>query len=101
MSDELVITNKDLLVRDTAELGKYIHAEAMERTKKEREDAIIEEVQRLEDARLEYLKKAEFAARASDWYRRKLEAVQKGEFDFDLVNAQMLFRDPEFQKANF
>lgn len=99
--DELVVSKKALIVTDTAELGKHIHAEAMERTKKDREDAIIAEVQRLEDARLEYAKKAEFAARASDWYRRKLEAVQKGEFDFDLVKWQMLFRDPEFQKANF
>lgn len=103
MSDKLILNNatENLVVRDTRELGKAIHSEAIEREKKAREDKVIAEVQRLENARLEYARQAAFATQASNWYSAKLEAIQKGEFDFDLVHGQMMFHDPEFHRANF
>lgn len=101
MSDEMILRKETLILHDTAELGKTIHAEALKREQEARQDEVIAEVQRLESARLEYAKRADFAARASEWYARKLEAVRNGDFDFDLQNGQMLFRDPEFQKANY
>jgi hypothetical protein len=94
------VTNK-IIQTDTLELGQAIHAEALQREKEARQDAVISEVQRLESARLEYAQKAVFATNASNWYAAKLEAVKTGEFKFDLVHGLMLFNDPDFQRANF
>ena len=99
--EKLTVLSGEVRVPATQEIGEVIHREAMKREKQAREDRIIYEVQRLEEARLDYARKADFAIKAVDWYRRKLEAVRKGEFDFDLPNAQMIFHDPEFRKANY
>jgi hypothetical protein len=102
-NNKLSLSNatENIIKRDNTELGAAIHSEALERERKAREDRIIAEVQRLESARLEYARQADFAARASNWYAAKLEAVRNGEFDFDLVRGQMLFHNPLFQQANF
>lgn len=92
---------KELIVRDTKDLGRAIHSEAMAREKKAREDRVIAEVQRIENARLEYLHKADFAQKATEWYARKLEAIRAGEFDFDLATGAMLFHNPDFERANY
>jgi hypothetical protein len=103
MSDKLILGNatENLVLRDTKELGAALHTEALSREKKAREDRVISEVQRLESARLDYARQAAFATDASNWYADKLAAVDAGEFDFDLVHGQMLFRDPRFQRANY
>lgn len=103
MSDKLALTNADtnLVQSDTKQLGEMIHDEALAREKKAREDRVIAEVQRLESCRLDYARQAAFAAEASNWYARKLDAVKAGEFKFDLVHGQMIFNNPEFSRANY
>ena len=92
---------ENLTLTDTKELGEAIYAEALEREKNAREDRVILEVQRLEESRLDYARKALFATNAANWYARKLDAVKAGEFTLDLVHGQMNFNDPELQRANY
>jgi len=101
--NKLQISNatENLILRDTKEIGATIHSEALAREKKAREDRVILEVQRLEESRLDYARKALFATNAANWYARKLDAVKAGEFELDLVHGQMLFKDPELQRANY
>lgn len=104
MSDNklsLANANENLIVTDTKEFGAAIHSEALEREKKARQDRVIAEVQRLETLRLDYAKQAAFATNASNWYARKLDAVNAGEFSFDLVHAQMIFNNPDFNRGNY
>lgn len=103
MTDKLTLNNaaQSLIKTDNAELGDAIHSEALQREKKAREDKVIAEVQRLESTRLEYVRKAAFATEAANWYAAKLDAVQTGAFDFDLVHGQMIFHDARFNQANY
>ena len=103
MDNKLSLSNaaENLTLRDTKELGNFIHEEALAREKKAREDRVIAEVQRLESARLDYARQAAFATEASNWYARKLDAVKAGEFAFDLGHGQMLFNEPEFNRGNY
>jgi hypothetical protein len=100
---KLTISNatENLILSDTKELGAAIHSEALAREKKVREDRVIAEVQRLESARLDYARQAAFATAASNWYAAKLDAINAGEFKFDLVHAQMIFDNPEFNRGNY
>lgn len=95
------VEKKELLIRDTRELGKALHSEALERERKAREDKVIAEVQRLETCRLDYARKQEFAAKAVIWYAGKLEAIRKGEFHLDLTTGLMQFFDPDYERANY
>lgn len=103
MDNKLALNNAqaNLIRTDTAELGAAIHSEALARENKAREDKVISEVQRMESTRLEYTRQAAFATEAANWYARKLDAVKAGEFNFDLVHGQMIFHNPDFNRANY
>lgn len=101
MTDELTKVPNTLMVTDTKEFGKAILTEALEREKKARQDKVIAEVQRLENSRLEYARQAQFASEATEWYAKKLKAIENGEFDFDLARCELKFHDPDLEDANF
>jgi hypothetical protein len=95
-----------LATKGNVELGKTLLEQAEARYNKERQEAVLAEVQRLMRARDEYSDRAKFAEAAVEWYGRKLKALEAGEFTIGLVPgmtgaAGITFSDPDFNRANF
>jgi len=100
------MTNDVALTYNNAEVGKALVTAAQQRHEEERREAVIREVRRLIDAREEWAEKERFAARAVEWYRAKLAAIEAGGFEFTtspgLTGAgSMIFKESDFNRANF
>jgi hypothetical protein len=95
-----------LATKGNAELGKTLIEQAEARYNKERQEAVLQEVQRLMRGRDEYVERVQFAERAVDWYNAKLKALEAGEFKIGQVPTQhavagISFDNPDFNRPNF
>ncbi len=96
----------ELATKGNVELGKTLIEQAEARYNKERQEAVLGEVQRLMRGRDEYVEKMRFAERAVEWYNAKLKALEAGEFEIGTVAGVtgaggITFKDQDFNRSNF
>lgn len=96
----------ELATKGNVELGKTLIEQAEARYNKERQEAVLSEVQRLMRGRDEYVERVRFAETAVDWYNAKLKALEAGEFKIGQVPtssavAGITFDNPDFNRTNF
>lgn len=93
MTDELALPNQ--------ELGKALVSEARQQYEEQCREAVVREVSRMMQLSDQSKAQEEFHRKAQDWYRRKLAAIEAGEFDFDRAKAQLVMRDANLYRANY
>jgi hypothetical protein len=95
-----------LATTGNVELGKTLIEQAQGRYDKERQEAVLAEVQRLMRTRDEYAEREQFSRRAVEWYEAKLKALEAGEFTIGRIAtssapAAITFDNPDFARPNF
>lgn len=100
MDDELEPI-ETLATTPPADLGKLIIAEALDRYDLGRRDKIYSEVMRLMACRDDARRLVALYTASAEWYRRKLEAIEKGEFRINDLTGALEFPDQELQRANY
>lgn len=94
MSDENSLTK-------TSELGQAIISEAQKRYDEHRRETVLILVQRLMQFRDDSIRQERTYAKAADWYRKKLAAIDAGEFTMDEITGFMTFADQDLNRANY
>ena len=98
MSDDSTVENS---IVKTSELGQAIIAEAQKRYDEQRREGVLSLVQRLMQFRDESIRIEKRAAAATAWYRKKLAAIDAGEFSMDRTTGAMTFIDTDLDRPNY
>ncbi|HKM99470.1 MAG TPA: hypothetical protein VJX23_03055 [Candidatus Binataceae bacterium] len=99
MTDGVKPTNA--LTFPPSSLGPALVGEAAERYNESRLAAVSADIQRLMAGRDESLRQERHWALSAEWFRKKLAAINAGEFTFDELRGAIVMNDPDLQRANY
>jgi hypothetical protein len=99
---ELEKENEESLTKvEPSKLGKMLLRLATKDYEEDLREQVVHEVKRMMACRDESRRQLDKYQKSVDWYTRRLEAIDKGEFELNDLTGALEFADKDLQRANY